>query len=363
MSPPRLAFYAPMKAPTHPTPSGDRAMARSLMALLQEGGGEVTLASDLRLHEMLGDRDQQALLQQRAAREVGRLIEEMPEVDLWVTYHNYYKAPDLIGPAVAAARDIPYVQIESTRASKRLSGPWADFARAAHAAADQAAVIFYLTEQDRATLERDRMGDQRLIHLRPFLPRADLPAAGTLDGPMLAAGMMRPGDKLASYALIAETLRHLDTLGQSDWQLEIAGDGPARPLVEALIAPFGRRVRLLGALEQEAMHQAYGRAGLFLWPGVNEAYGMVYLEAQAHGLPVVAQDRPGLRDILLSGQAPAVDAGAGALALAVKRLLTSASERADIGRRARHHIATHHLRPAASATLWSALRPLLGRPG
>ncbi|TNJ47734.1 glycosyltransferase family 4 protein [Phaeobacter sp. B1627] len=363
MTPPRLAFYAPMKAPTHPTPSGDRAMARSLMALLQEGGAEVLLASDLRLHENLGDRDQQALLQQRAARDVGRLIEEMPAVDLWVSYHNYYKAPDLIGPAVAAARDIPYVQIESTRASKRLTGPWSDFARAAHAAADQAAVIFYLTEQDRATLERDRPADQQLVHLRPFLPRADLPAASAQDGPMLAAGMMRPGDKLASYALIAETLRHLDTCGQTGWQLEIAGDGPARALVEALMAPFGARVRLLGALDEAAMEQAYLRAGLFLWPGVNEAYGMVYLEAQAHGLPVVAQDRPGLRDVLLPGHSSAVDDGAEALARAAQRLLTSAPERAEIGRRARDHIATHHLRPAARETVWSALRPLLERSG
>ena len=138
---PRIAFYAPMKAPTHPTPSGDRAMAQSLMALLSQDA-EVQLASDLRLYEPLGDRDQQALLQQRAAREVSRLCEGLGEIDLWVTYHNYYKAPDLIGPAVAAARDIPYVQIESTRASKRLIGPWSEFAQAAHAAADQAAAFF-----------------------------------------------------------------------------------------------------------------------------------------------------------------------------------------------------------------------------
>lgn len=362
----RVAFYAPMKAPNHATPSGDRAMARSLMRLLQEGGAEVVLASDLRLHDKLGDPVHQQILQQRAADEVGRLIEELPPIDLWVTYHNYYKAPDLIGPAVAAARDIPYVQIESTRAVKRLIGPWAEFAQAAHAAADQAAVIFYLTDQDRETLERDRAGDQQLVHLPPFLSRSDLPDPGTLDGPMLAAGMMRQGDKLASYALIAETLRQLDakaSTGHSvDWQLQIAGDGPARAEVEALVAPFGDRVHFLGQLDAAAMAEAYSSASLFLWPGVNEAYGMVYLEAQSHGLPVVAQDRPGLRDVLLPGAYPAPDAGAAALAAEVARLLDSAAERADLGRRARDHIATRHLRPAARDTLWSALTPLLDHP-
>ena len=37
MTAPRIAYYAPMKAPTHPTPSGDRAMAQSLMGLLERG--------------------------------------------------------------------------------------------------------------------------------------------------------------------------------------------------------------------------------------------------------------------------------------------------------------------------------------
>ena len=44
----RIAFYAPLKAPTHPVPSGDRRMARLLMAALEAGGHHVTLASTLR---------------------------------------------------------------------------------------------------------------------------------------------------------------------------------------------------------------------------------------------------------------------------------------------------------------------------
>ena len=89
--------------------------------------------------------------------------------DLWLTYHSYYKAPDLLGPRLSRQWGIPYVLVEATRASKRLKGPYARFAKAAEAACDAADVIFYLTEYDREALERDRVPGQRLARLRPFL--------------------------------------------------------------------------------------------------------------------------------------------------------------------------------------------------
>ena len=57
----------------------------------------------------------------------------------WITYHTYYKAPDLIGGPVAQALGIPYLLVEATRAAKRLSGPWAHYAMAAERACEKAA--------------------------------------------------------------------------------------------------------------------------------------------------------------------------------------------------------------------------------
>ncbi|MDK3019008.1 glycosyltransferase family 4 protein [Pseudodonghicola flavimaris] len=352
-----IAFYAPLKPPNASTPSGDREMARNLIAAIGAGGAEVRLVSDLRLHDKTGDPARQAALRRRAADEVARLIPALGQdrPALWVTYHNYYKAPDLIGPAVCAALDLPYVQLESTRAKKRLTGPWAEFAQAAEAACDAAAVIFYLTANDLITLDRHRPAGQRLVHLPPFLPADGLPAASGCDGPMLSAGMMRAGDKLSSYRIIAETLAHLP----GDWRLEIAGDGPARAEVAALMARFGNRVRFLGLLDRTALTAAYARAGLFFWPGVNEAFGMVYLEAQAAGLPVVAQDRPGVRDVLLPGDYPTPEAGPEALARTLSRLLDDPALRRARGAEARAMIAATHLRPAATDRFWSAVAPLL----
>ena len=44
----RIAFYAPLKSPRHPVPSGDRQMARLIVRALEKAGHQVSLASELR---------------------------------------------------------------------------------------------------------------------------------------------------------------------------------------------------------------------------------------------------------------------------------------------------------------------------
>jgi hypothetical protein len=357
----RLAFYAPLKAPDHPVPSGDRAMARAIRAALSAIGADVILASGLRTRDGMGERETQRTMIGKAELEVARLIPEgrTSGWQAWMTYHNYYKAPDLIGPRVADALGIPYLLIEATRARSRLNGPWADFALRAEAATNAADVVFYFTEQDAEALHRDAPSGQILMHLRPFLNQTALPDASPLTGPMLSVGMMRHGDKLDSYRIIALTVARLDV---PDWHLNIAGDGPARDAVTGMMAPFGDKVRFLGKLAEDEMAQAYHDASLLFWPGVNEAFGLAYLEAQAAGLPVVAQDRPGVRDVLAPGVYPAPDHGADALADRLGTLLGSQDLRAAAGETARRHVVEHHLLPAASATLSAGLAACGIRP-
>ncbi len=352
----RVAFYAPMKSPDSPKPSGDREMARNLMTAIAAQGDQVDLVSELRVYDKAGDTATQAYLNDLAQAEADKLIRDMPQdTALWVNYHNYYKSPDLLGPKVCKARGIPYVQLESTRALSRLTGPWAGFAQAAHKACDAASVIFYHTANDLITLKRERSGHQDLVELPPFLPITELPPASPNKGPMLAVGMMRSGDKLSSYRILAETL-HLLT---GDWRLNIAGDGPARPDVEALMAPFGAHVQFMGQLDRTALQQVYETASMLVWPGVNEAYGMIYLEAQAAGLPVAAQDRPGVRDVLMPSSYPSVESGPKGLAAQIKTFLNDRSLRHSEGARARDYVTQRHLMPAATERFWSAVRPLL----
>ena len=332
-------------------------MARHLMAALAQGlGRPVTPISDLRSFEPLGETSRQTAIAAAAEAEVARLSRRAARPALWVTYHNYYKAPDLLGPGLSSAWDIPYVLIEATRARKRLTGAWASFAAAAERATDAAQVVFALTARDRVALDRDRPASQQVATLPPFLNRQTLPARSPCDGPMLAVGMMRPGDKLASYRLIAAALGHLRT---RNWRLDIAGDGAARDAVGALFAPFGDRVTYLGACDPDALADRYQRASLLVWPGVNEAFGMVYLEAQAAGLPIVAQDRPGVRDVLPPGTYPPVEAGAEGLAARLDTLLGDRSERRRLGADGRRNAAARHLMPAAARRLRDVLTPLI----
>ena len=349
----KIAFYAPLKPPDDPVPSGDRTMARAIIAALEHAGAQVDLTSRLRSRDGVGDGDAQARIMRQADAEQARLITAGQHAGwlAWVTYHSYYKAPDLLGPRVAQALNIPYLQIEATRARKRLTGPWARYAQAAEDACDAAAVIFYLTHQDGEALHRDAPRGQHLIHLPPFLARDDLPLIAG-DGPMLSVGMMRAADKLASYQIIAETLA---LLPDTPWHLNIVGDGPARPQVEHLMAPFGDAVTFLGQLDQADLTQAYQTSSLLFWPGVNEAFGLAYLEAQAHGLPVIAQDRPGVRDVLAPGSYPTPEQGAQGLAAQISTLLFDPQARRLAGANARSHVARHHLLPAAAKTLIAGL--------
>ena len=350
----QLAFYAPLKDPGHPVPSGERTMARSLITALEWGGATVTLASTLRSRDGIGDQHIQLQLMDRAQAEVDRLVPQghLERWQAWITYHNYYKAPDLIGPQVAQQLDIPYLLIETSRARSRLTGPWSHFAQAAEKASDAANVIFYLTHHDAEAIERDRPDAQHLIHLPPFLAHETLPEPSSVDGPMLAAGMLRHGDKFESYKIIAETLA---LLPPNSWSLNIAGDGPARAEVDALMAPFGSAVTFLGQLDRASMASAYTDASLFFWPGVNEAFGLVYLEAQASGVPVVAQNRPGVCDVLARAAPSAPHQGVAPLAAQITELLSDTRLRTQRGAEARSHIAAHHLLPTAARTLQAGL--------
>ncbi|MCH8167856.1 MAG: glycosyltransferase family 1 protein, partial [Proteobacteria bacterium] len=144
---PRIAFHAPMKAPDHPNPSGDRHIARLTLRALAGAGYDATCVSPLRTLDLAGDPAAQARLRRDAEAEAARLIDDLaPDPPaLWFTYHCHYKAPDLIGPAVADALAIPYVISEASVSPKRRDGPWADFAARADAAIARADRLFWTT--------------------------------------------------------------------------------------------------------------------------------------------------------------------------------------------------------------------------
>jgi glycosyltransferase involved in cell wall biosynthesis len=83
--------------------------------------------------------------------------------------------------------------------------------------------------------------------------------------------------------------------------LLLAGDGPER---EALEAKFGNVLgdscRFLG--HREDMPDLLAATDLFVLPSLWEGCPMVILEAWAAGVPVIATDVPGTRDLIRDGE-------------------------------------------------------------
>nr|WP_246408039.1 glycosyltransferase family 4 protein [Microvirga lupini] len=363
-----------MKSPNHPLPSGDRTMARLLVKALDRAGYAPTLASELRTLDKAGDPQRQAIIRQQSREEASHLIAHyraLPEKSrpcLWFTYHVYYKAPDWIGPQVAQALTIPYVVAEGSRAAKRAHGPWSLGHEGAETALDCADAIFVMTAHDRQALEAARPQRQVLVDLPPFLDTQDWPAPSTPPLPaseprLLTVAMMRKGDKLASYGILAaalERLRHLP------WSLDIVGDGDAREEIVQLFASLADRVRYHGQIENRAdLRALYERADLFVWPAVNEAYGMVLLEAQAMGCPVLAGAYGGVASVVKHGETGVLTTPGdiAAFADALSALLQDRNRLRSLGIHALRFIREERDLDHAALRLRNALEPLTARVG
>jgi glycosyltransferase involved in cell wall biosynthesis len=363
----RIAFYAPLKPPDHPMPSGDRRIAQLFCEALRGAGHEVFVASRLRSYDGEGNELRQTRLGAIARRAAERLVrrwrwEPGAAPELWFTYHLYYKAPDWLGPAVSTALGIPYLIAEASSAPKRAGGRWQVGHRAVEEALRRADAVIGLNPADRDCVVPLLRDPQGWIALSPFLdakcyggrrPARD-PASPTR---LIAVAMMRHGDKLASYRLLGAALA---TLLDLPWSLDIVGDGAARAEVEGALAPLGSRVNYRGALGEAGIAAALAEADLFVWPAVNEAFGMALLEAQASGLAVVAGASGGVGAVVASGETgllvPPGDVAA--FAVAVRRLILDSEERAAMGAAAFAKVAREHDLPTASTRLAAAIQSL-----
>lgn len=378
-----IAFYAPMKPPDHPVPSGDRQMARSLWAALERAGYRPRLASRFVAFDAVGDDACQARLGEHGRTIAAALLQRYRALPaaarprLWFTYHLYHKAPDWLGPVVAAGLGIPYVVAEASHAAKQANRSWARGYRAAAAAITAADLVFSPNPDDDEGVRPLLADPSRLVPIRPGIDVAPFAAAAARRAEyrrrlaahhdldvgqpwLLTAAMMRDGAKLASYRLLAAALARL---GDQPWQAIIAGDGPAAATVRAAFAPVADRIVWLGEVAGDALPGLFAAADLYLWPAIDEAFGVALIEAQAAALPVVAGARPGVAGIIADGRTgrltPPGDAAA--FAAAVASLLADPALRRSQGEAAALQARRHHSTEATAALLRRHLQPLLAR--
>ncbi len=94
-----------------------------------------------------------------------------------------------------------------------------------------------------------------------------------------------------------------------DVHLVVAGEGPERAKIEAAISrlALSSRVTLLGRITDEELEVVYRGSDLFVMPNVPvandmEGFGLVMLEANLCGLPVIASNIEGIADVITNGE-------------------------------------------------------------
>ncbi|THB77342.1 MAG: glycosyltransferase family 1 protein [Desulfobacteraceae bacterium] len=304
----RIAFYAPFKPLSHPNPSGDLTIAKGIVQFLESRGHRVDVVSRLRTRWIYFRIWNWPRLVYDFLSILIRLKQNPP--DLWLTYHTYYKAPDVLGPFICRLLGIRYVifqGIYSTKKRRKIKTILGFFLN--RAALKRADHVFTNKSVDYANLKRIIPGD-RLTYIRPGLrPFGSQTTQKEMDDTrnswnagnrvvILSAAMFR--DDVKTKGLIwlieccAKLLEHT-----RDFILVIAGSGVMEDRIKStaqarITDRWPGHVVFTGKIPQDQMARFYRSGDLFAFPGIGEALGMVFLEAQSCGLPVVAFDNCGV---------------------------------------------------------------------
>ncbi len=376
----KVGFYAPMKPPDHPTPSGDRRIARLIIRALETAGFTVEIMSTLRSwNGRIEPRDsflaKAEQITQKALEEqdrLARIFEKKGPPDIWFTYHLYHKAPDLLGPTLCRTFDIPYCVAEASFAPKQETGPWASGHRSVAYALGMASAVFTLNPLDRACIQPLLKPDCANLDLPPFLDpnpyqtakarreatRSELAREDGLDPDcpwIVVTAMMRDDVKLTSYKFLADALK--DWTGPA-FNLVLIGDGPARDQVASLFREYP--CHITGLKDSDRVAEIQAACDLAVWPSIGEAFGFGVLEAQAAGLPVVSCENPGVAAMVQPGitaeLTPTGDYGA--FARAISAYLAEDEDRIAAGNAAAANVVGNHSLAAASHRLSDALNQL-----
>jgi glycosyltransferase involved in cell wall biosynthesis len=368
----RIAFYAPMKSPEHPNPSGDRRIAQLLMRALDQGGHEVRLASQHRSYDGIGDAATQTKIRQEAEQQAMVLLDaynddRIARPHVWFTYHLYHKAPDWIGPRITETLKIPYVIAEASYAPKQSGGAWDLGFQASRRAIEIASAVISFNAVDDGCVSPLLKHGAKISRVPPFIDTQPYDAAARdrklyremaarqykIDPGvpwLVCVAMMRPGDKLRSYEQLGTALSGLK---DRPWRLLVIGDGSAREQAITALAVVDDRVHWIGAQDIDKLPGIYAACDLYVWPAVNEAFGMAFIEAQASGLGVVAGNSGGVSGVVNSPDCGVlVEPGnPQALAAAVAKLLDEPENRQAMASRAQRYTLEHHDLDAGASAL------------
>lgn len=87
-------------------------------------------------------------------------------------------------------------------------------------------------------------------------------------------------------------------------RLIIAGDGPGLDAVKNLVmrSPVSPQIEVLGYIQEAEIPKLWSQAAVFAMPSRGEGFGLVYIEAMRHGIPVIASRQDAGQEINADGE-------------------------------------------------------------
>jgi glycosyltransferase involved in cell wall biosynthesis len=130
---------------------------------------------------------------------------------------------------------------------------------------------------------------------------------------------------LKGHSVLVDALARIRDL---EWHLLCVGslerDLPTAQMIRRMISAAGleRRITLAGEWPPQSVTHAYRKADAFVLPSFHEGYGMVFAEAMAHGLPLIATTAGAIPETVSLEAALLVPPGdSTALAWALRRVI------------------------------------------
>ena len=282
----------------------------------------------------------------------------------YVVVHGHYWLGGLVAKQLRDAWHIPWVQSFHTlaRVKARVGLPM-DEGRSRAEAALAAAADRLVTGSVAEAKDLMRLYGASRNRICVAQPGVDLRVLRARDTAALRAELGLEDHRVLLFAGRLEPLKGAETLLGAVAQLceeerfddvvtlvigEDSGDGSVaggeRRRLEAVAGDSGleSRVRFLGAVEHEDLADYYALADICVVPSRTETFGLVALEAQALGTPVVASAVGGLTEIIEDGETGILvaDRAPQAFAAAIASLLDDATLRERMGEAARLRAAT-----------------------
>ncbi|MBI5569079.1 MAG: glycosyltransferase family 4 protein [Desulfomonile tiedjei] len=162
---------------------------------------------------------------------------------------------------------------------------------------------------------------------RPLGPAADRPS-------LVFVGRIAPEKNLEAL------LQAVEPLGVA---LTLIGEGKLRPELHEKFAALDGQVTWEGNIPNRQLPEYLNRAGMFVLPSFYEGHPKALLEAMSCGIPVIAANSPGIREVvehrrtgLLCGTDPL------SIRSSIEELMANPDLRAELGRNARKYVLDHY---------------------